>query len=441
MKEFFKNFSKYARSPNLFLFWEFSILGIAVSIVYIAFPKSAIFLYIWIVVFFSLLAAFLKTSIERVLYKDQIIIQNENLSSLIDHLDDAVVLYDKDFKIIIINPAAERLFSLSKKMIEGTRIGPASVKNKQLKLLTETLFPSLAPGARQTSETGTWPNIIELSFENPRLELTTILNRITNKDGAVIEFMKVIRDKTREFSLLKTKNEFIDVAAHQLRTPLTAIHWTFEGIVNASETYPEIQQLAREGLGVSERSLKITNDLLDASKIEDGRFGYNFQKTNIINLINTVVKEMSGIAKEYSVRITNSSEIQQPDVFIDENSIGMVLFNLIDNAIRYNTKNGEVFITTQRTLDEKFVKISIKDTGVGIQEDELPKIFEKLHRGSNIIRMEPNGTGLGLYIAKNIIKRHGGEMGVESTLNRGSAFWFTIPTEKGLNPFRSPDQL
>jgi len=430
MKDFIKNASQYILSPELSSFWVVFVLGATTIVSYIIFPKSLFLFLCGVFVFILTVFLLLKKSVNNELSKKQAKIQHESFVSVVENLEDAVIVYDKNFKIMMVNRAAEKFFSISKKEIEGTIINPSETKNPKLSLITQILFPSLAPGARQVSETNTWPNIVKLSFENPRLEITTTSNKITDKNDNLVAFIKIIKNKTHESSMITTKNEFIDVAAHQLRTPLTAIHWAMESIVKALENNPEMLDVAKEGLKASERSLKITNDLLDASKIEDGRFGYDFKETNIVALINTVVKEMSGIAKKYSVELFNTSVESSIIATIDENSIGMVLFNLVDNAIRYNTKNGKVFVSAQKTADNKNIKVVIKDTGVGIPEDEVSKIFEKLHRGSNVIQIEPNGTGLGLYIAKNIIKRHGGDIGVESTVRRGSSFWFVLPIQQ-----------
>ncbi len=428
MKRFLKNYSHYIWSEEVSSFWVLLVIEIAASIALLIFPKSTILLLGIVLVFCLSLLLLLKSAVSEALFKERSMKQDKGFSSLIESLEDAVVIYDQNFKILAINRATETMFDVKKNEIEESYISPASIKNKRLFLLTQVLFPSLAPGAKQLSEVNAWPNIVNLSFENPRMEMTTTLNRILDDRGGVTAFIKVIKDKTHEASVLSSKNEFIDVVAHQLRTPLTAIHWAMENIVKSSENNPEILEIAKEGLKVSERSLKITNDLLDASKIEDGRFGYTFKETDLGQLIGSVIKEMSPIAKEYGVEIISPSPINNLLATLDENSIGMVLFNLIDNAIRYNTKNGRVFVSTEKT--DNNVRISIKDTGVGIPEKDLPYVFEKLHRGSNVVQIEPNGTGLGLYIARNIIKRHGGEMGVDSIINRGTTFWFTIPTNQ-----------
>ncbi|MEK7087029.1 MAG: ATP-binding protein, partial [Patescibacteria group bacterium] len=112
---------------------------------------------------------------------------------------------------------------------------------------------------------------------------------------------------------------------------------------------------------------------------------------------------------------------------IDPQRLGMALANLIENAIKYNVKNGEVTVSVEELKDRPFLKINVSDTGVGVPKEEINKLFTKFYRGENITQVEPNGSGLGLFIAKNIIQNHGGEIGVQSVPGRGSTFYFTLP--------------
>ncbi|MFA6365038.1 MAG: PAS domain-containing sensor histidine kinase [Candidatus Paceibacterota bacterium] len=374
-------------------------------------------------------------SFARMNAEEQFVIRERN--ALIQYLKDGVVIYDTNFKIKTFNRAAEQIFHVSAEEVVGKQMDPSMVKNSHFRILTQTLFPSLAPSVSQLSETNVWPQVVNLSFEDPKQELHTTLNPLQNEKGEVEWFIKIIRDSTRENNVLQTKSDFINVAAHQLRTPLTALHWALENIVKFSEGVPDVHSVAIEALGVSERSLKITNDLLDVSKIEEGKFGYAFTSMPILPFVETIVKEMKTLADQYTVTLSVAPPREVfPEVYLDQNRISAVLFNLIDNAIRYNTKNGKVTISLERVEAKPFVKISIIDTGVGIPPDEINKLFQKLHRGSNVVQLEPNGSGLGLYIAKNIVARHGGELGVSSELNRGSTFWITLPLDASLVPQR-----
>lgn len=358
------------------------------------------------------------------------------LAAIAANLEEGLVVYDPSFRIVSLNPAAERIFGVSNKDAAGRTIEPRLAADPRYGPLTQVIFPSLAPSVDELSEANAWPVRVRVVLEHPDLRLSTTLNRVMDERGGTVFFVKLVRDETREQAILASKNEFINTAAHQLRTPLTAINWALENIKKSAEgVSDEIGMTANEALGVSERALKITNDLLDVAKIEDGRFGYQFEDGDLVGFVNDVTSSLLPVAKQYGVAVSFSHDgIPSLPVRIDKSRLGLALFNLIDNAIKYNVKNGTVEIVLARVPDRPFAKVSVKDSGVGIPEDERQKIFKKFHRGTNVTQLEPNGNGLGLFITRNIVKQHGGDIGFESNIDRGSTFWFTVPLETRFIP-------
>jgi signal transduction histidine kinase len=312
----------------------------------------------------------------------------------------------------------------------GQYIEPGMVKNPRLRALTQVIFPSLAPLMNTISSSG-WPQIIDLTLEDPKKELRTALNRIVDNKGEVVGFLKLITDTTREKNMTESKTEFISIAAHQLRTPLTALNWSFESLNKIlGENNPDMKEvgnLTKEGWQLTERSLKMVNDLLNAARIEEGRFGFNFEEVNLIDFLSAIIKQAEPIAKGYGIKIIFSPAGTNYPVKIDQELLGIAISNLLDNGIKYNTKNGEVVVSAGPDQKQGFVRIEIRDTGVGIPKEELDKMFQKFYRGTNVVQMEPNGSGLGIYITKNIIERLGGKIGIESQLGRGTIFSFTLP--------------
>ncbi len=362
--------------------------------------------------------------------------KDKEKEALVEYLHDGIVIYDTNFVVRTFNGAAENLFSVSKEVVLGKQMEPGLVKNQELRALIQILFPSLAPAAEQKSEPGSWPQIVNISLDVPKLEVQTVLHQVLTEDGEVIGFLKVIKDLTREKSILEAKTDFINVAAHQLRTPITALHWALENIVMYSKDNPTIYPVAQEALAVAVRAAKITNDLLDVSKIEDGRFGYTFKDQDLVPFLQKIVTDMKSLADAYSVSLSFDPPAQSIPIYIDENRLSAVFLNLIDNAIRYNTKHGRVLISIDQDPLPSFIRVSVSDTGVGIPPTDLTKLFQKLHRGSNVVQMEPNGSGLGLYIAKNIVEQHGGKIEVSSEINRGTTFTIHLPLDKSLVPQR-----
>ncbi|MEK9194363.1 MAG: ATP-binding protein, partial [Patescibacteria group bacterium] len=344
--------------------------------------------------------------------------------AVVENLGEGVLVYDPDFKILEVNRALEEIFSLKAEELIGKTIEPGLIKNPRLRGITQAIYPSLAPFISRVSESVS-PEILNLNLEDPTLKLRITLITVTDEKGKTSGFIKIIEDRTREKGIIESKKEFVSVAAHELRTPLTGIHWAFESLLKNGGG-KENKEILREGLKLSERALKIINDLLDVAKIEEGKYGYNFEETDLDDLIKKVLNELSPIVKELGLK-TNYSPGGKYLLSIDRERIGIVLWNLVDNALRYNSKGGNVTVDVEALKDKPFVRVGVKDTGVGIPKEGLQKLFTKFYRGENVLEIEPNGSGLGLYIAKNIVERHGGEIGVESVLGRGSTFWFTLP--------------
>ncbi|HPW34170.1 MAG TPA: ATP-binding protein [Candidatus Paceibacterota bacterium] len=361
-------------------------------------------------------------------------IQTQQMHSVITHLNIGVVAYDNDFNVLIFNPAAQEIFQLSERDVLGLKLSTSMASDVKYMVLAQVIFSSLAPTVIKRSDPGVYPQVIDVSFDEPRLDLRVITDRIFDEQGKIIGFIKLITNRTRETELLKSKTEFITVAAHQLRTPLTAVNWALESLEN-SQLQPQQKELVDTGFLSAKKMLKTVNDLLDVSKIEEGRFGYQFEEVNIVSFIESILSQSMDVAKQYGIKLYFSRpESQMINVYIDQQKMSMVLFNLIDNAIKYNVENGEVTVSIEPLPGESFVRISIKDTGIGIPSNQIEKLFTKFFRADNVVKFAPDGTGMGLYIVKNVITRHGGRVWAESELNRGTTFYFTIPTNRDVIP-------
>src|SRR3989344_3541876 len=150
-------------------------------------------------------------------YSLTINLEKNRLNSIISSIGDGLIVYSPDFKITVFNKAAEEIFNLRRADAIGYIVAVDSIKDEQYKILTQVIYPSLAPAVVRRSEQGIYPQVIDISFEDPRLELRVSTNRLVDESGAVFGFLKVVQDRTREAELLKSKSDFITVAAHQLR--------------------------------------------------------------------------------------------------------------------------------------------------------------------------------------------------------------------------------
>jgi signal transduction histidine kinase len=353
-------------------------------------------------------------------------------SKLMEVFDDALIIYTPDFVITHFNPAAERLFSVKMQGIIGRKVSPQDVQNPSLARLAQTIFPSLAPVMVPESQPGAATEIISLMFQDPELDLRVLTSPIRGERG-VEAFIKVIRDKTAELSMLKSKDEFITVASHQLRTPLTEVSWGLENLVSDASLSPESRTVAESTLMAVKGVIKMAEDLLNMAKIEEGRYGYKFEPLDLELLVNGILEQILPITKHAGLTLYfDRSATALPHVIADPKKISIAITNLLENAIRYNIKGGQVTIKTELLPGQPFVRLSVKDTGIGIPPDDQKKLFSKFFRAENAIKSQTRGSGFGLYITKNIIRAHGGQIEVRSEINRGTLISITIPTDPKL---------
>jgi signal transduction histidine kinase len=211
------------------------------------------------------------------------------------------------------------------------------------------------------------------------------------------------------------------------------LHWALENLTKDSLNEDQ-KKMAKLGLEASSYMVKIVNDLFDVFQIEEGRFGYNFEKIDIVKLVEDIFLKTKEACVNLGLKIFFQKPEEQIEISADPQKLSRALLSMLDNAVKYNVKNGEIVLAMGKIADKPFIQISVKDTGIGIAEKDIDKLFSKFFRGENAIKAIPTASGLGLYIAQNIIRRHGGELWAESELNRGSVFYFTLPTDPRLIP-------
>lgn len=190
----------------------------------------------------------------------------------------------------------------------------------------------------------------------------------------------------------------------------------------------EMKEIVKIIYDESKRMNRLVNELLDIARMEAGHIQLDKQKTDIHALANKVYKKFQGLAKEAEVELSITTTGTEPIQFLDPDRIEQVMTNLIHNAIRHTDKDGTVRITVE--AKKEGTKVSVKDDGTGIPEEDLPYVFERFYKADKARTRSNGGTGLGLAIAKNIVEAHGGEISVHSKLGEGALFRFFLPATK-----------
>jgi signal transduction histidine kinase len=362
-------------------------------------------------------------------------LEHGELKSIVQSIGDALIVYNQDFRVLFFNPSAEKLFSLKADDVLGKEVSPQLAEDPAYRFLARVIFPSLAPSLVYRSRAGQYPQIVDISFDDPLLELRVTTSPIVDAAGNVIGFMKVIANRTQEISLLKSKNEFIEVVSHQLRTPITEVNWALDTVVKDEKLAPDTRELLNQTAVSAKRIMNIVENLLDITKMEEGRFGYNLAQTNLVQFLDGVLAAAMPQVERAGLKLYfERPQEELPLVTIDAQKISMVVANLVDNAVRYNVPNGQVIVKAERAKDSRYLQVGVRDTGIGIPAEDIDKVFTKFFRAGNAVKFHTDGSGLGLWIARNIVRAHGGDMWAESELNRGTTFNFLLPVEQSLTP-------
>jgi len=229
------------------------------------------------------------------------------------------------------------------------------------------------------------------------------------------------------------KSKFLSVAAHQLRTPLSASKWALKMVLDGDLGPLTVDQktVLMKGYESNERMINLVNNLLDVDRISSGRYQYVYEPMSIIDQIDSVLADLIPTIKKKNMKVVfNKKEV--PMVLADSKKMRNVVQNLIDNAVKYTPPNGTIFVSVEPVGDD-MLAVAIKDTGIGIPKNQQDQIFQKFFRGDNARKLETDGSGLGMFIAREIVLMHKGKLWFESKEDKGSTFTFTLPTVQDEN--------
>ncbi len=261
------------------------------------------------------------------------------------------------------------------------------------------------------------------------IPVTISASALKDSNQAIFGCVVAVRDNTAERTLDKSKDEFLSVASHQLRTPLGGMRWNLEMIQNGD--YGTLPPEAKEVIDVihsgSLKMIDLVNDLLNVSRIDQGRVMDEPVETDLATIVKDVVTSLTPIASRDGVKIGLEIANDIPKVVIDPKRFNEVAINLISNSVKYHVQNGEVNISLM--MENDFIKMVVSDNGIGIPVKDMNRVFDKFFRAGNAAKSETEGSGLGLYICKKFVEGWGGKITVESEEGKGTKFTVLLPKE------------
>jgi len=346
-----------------------------------------------------------KIEIEQEKSRTQIILNN---------FLDGLLIFGSDKKLWSINPRAEEFLNIKREESLGLSIAELS-KMTGIKLNS---------GTKRKDK-----NVFreELKPQEKGLVLEMTIQKIGLPDKPTTDTLVILHDITREKVIEQLKSQFVSVAAHQLRTPLSIIKWSLSMMIQGElgALTAEQKEILEKTNQTNERMIRLVNDLLNVARIEEGRFIYRPQTVDFTELLQTVIDTIQRLAQEKKIKLEINLTEGPKVVKADTEKLALAVKNLVENAIYYTDPGGRVTISLKRKGNQ--LEFLVQDTGIGIPKDQQHRIFGKFFRGDNAVRKETEGTGLGLFIAKNIIEAHKGKIWFESTEGKGTSFFFSLP--------------
>ena len=337
---------------------------------------------------------------------------------------DGVITLDPMGRITYVNPAFEKMIKRRKGEILATLF------RDYLSEDSVYFFQQVLIDVRKKDEK---IENVELELVHPEGDLVPIEVNIAplKKNNTFAGIICSIRDITErrliENELKKSerlKTEFMNIAAHELKSPVTPIKGYLELIIADKESTEKIKNWARISLRNSERLLRLVNDILDVSRLDTDTMRFEMVKLNSVEILNEIIEDMRPSIEKKNLKFITKIPDDLPNIMGDRHRLSQVLKNLIGNALKF-TDNGYISITAKKEKDH--ILIAIEDTGIGISKDEIKKIFTKFYQAYSGDDRKNEGVGLGLFICSEIIKKHNGEIWAESQLGKGSTFFIKLP--------------
>ena len=338
--------------------------------------------------------------------------EKAKLDAVIMHMFEGIMVVDEKGVVQLMNPSLRKIF-----LIEGPVHGRRAVEVIRNSILSEMLSALLAGKERIISHE------LSITFPDERvLKVNGVAIFTSNKiEGAVLVF----HDITELRRLEKVRQDFVANVSHELRTPVASIKGYAETLLGGAM---EDKQALKEFLGTihenSDRLVNLINDLLDLARIESGRMKISPVAMDAAPLIRRCLNILEKTVQDKKLSVSVDLPGDLPKVLVDEARFSQVVLNILDNAVKYTPEGG--VISVKALLRDKMVQFDVTDTGIGIPEQDLPRVFERFYRVDKARSRDLGGTGLGLSIVKHIVLAHGGEVWASSQLGRGTTFSFTL---------------
>lgn len=368
---------------------------------------------------------------------EDIAAERDKSETILRSIGDAVFVVDRDRHVLVFNEVCAQLCGYTAKEAIGRPYHEvlSFVHEEDGSANTAFIENVFKTGGKQ--EMG--DNTLLVTRDGRRIPVADSASPLKDSDGQVLGVVVVFRDVSKERSIDRAKTEFVSLASHQLRTPLTAISWYTEMLLSGDAGRVTKSQRAYldEIYQGNKRMVDLVNSLLNVSRLELGTFVAEPEMADIAKMSRSVVEEASPSIQEKDIHVVETYEPSLPQVNVDVKLMRMVLQNLVSNAVKYTPRGGRVEVSIRVAKKGSLVNaiactsdmlhISVSDTGYGIPKAQQDKIFTKLFRADNVQKLDVDGTGLGLYIVRSVVEQSGGSITFTSEEGKGTTFSVLLP--------------
>lgn len=343
--------------------------------------------------------------------EDEKTLLRERQKDIVENMIEGLIVHNKTGKILTVNHTAEKFIGIpSIEMLYKTR---SQIQSKSS--LLDALFSDFS------SENQKEHLFKDEYGEDYAFKIISVT--LSKKRG---EMLKIIRDISREKHLDRMKSEYLMVMSHKFLTPLNGIKWTAPSLLEENIKPDDKKRFINNIIESTNRLIELTSLLLHITEMEEGNFGYKLESVDLQGIVENAVRDRQDDARKKDVVLALNIPMRSlPKITCDRDRIKVVIDNFIDNAIKYTNSGGKIDVLLEK--QDKDIRFSVKDEGIGISKEAQPDIFKKFIRDQRAVSMHTEGSGLGLFIAKHIIEELNGKIGFVSSEKGGSKFFFTLP--------------
>lgn len=344
--------------------------------------------------------------------------RKSGIEAILNSIHDAVIVVDSQSRLILSNPAAEAIFGFRGEQAISRPIAETLGKSGLAELIAKTAGSKVRCVRYD----------LAIPVQGKPAFFDCLLSCVFDDNGQISSVVAVLHDMTREKEASQAKNEFVSHVSHELKTPLASINAYAEMLIDGeAQDEAAIQQFCQIIQGQAQRLNRLIEEILNISRIESGMMKVNKQNHSVALIVRDAIEMIRSTAQEKNITLQVPPPIVCDQIIGDKDMMMQTVVNLLSNAVKYTPNNGQVRVDIELNEVDQTIMVSVSDTGIGIPEEDIPKLFGKFYRveaNKNFAK----GTGLGLNLVRQIVETiHGGKVFVHSKQGQGSTFGFVLP--------------